>query len=131
MGAETAVQRPQGPGRSGAIGLGLFLALAVVGLYLVKWDPYFHKAFAAAAHHSIGSSIVSGSSATAPALGWKAAWDYMIQYGKAIWKALIVGLLLGAGVQALLPRDWLLRVLGGAGYRGVAVGGLASVPSMM
>ena len=126
-----AVSAGRRPNPGAAIGVVIFVLLAVAGIFYVKWDPYFHKAFVAAAHHSIGSSIVSGSSATAPALGWKAAWDYMIQYGKAIWKALIVGLLLGAGVQALLPRDWLLRVLGGAGYRGVAVGGLASVPSMM
>ena len=42
-----------------------------------------------------------------------------------------MGLVLGAGVQALLPRTWLLRVLGGKRYRGIAVGGLAAVPSMM
>lgn len=131
MGAETAVQRPQGPGRSGAIGLGLFLALAVVGLYLVKWDPYFHKAFVAAAHHSIGASIVTGKSAAAPAPGWRAAWSFALAYGKDIWQAFVVGLILGAGVQALVPRSWLLRLLGGVRYRGVAIGGAAAVPSMM
>lgn len=122
---------PQRPGPGAAIGALVFLLLAVLGIFYVKWDPYFHKVFVAAAHHSIGASIVSGSGAAAPTAGWKAAWDYTIAYGKDIWEAMVVGLVLGAGVQALLPRNWLLRVLGGTRYRGVAVGGLAAVPSMM
>ncbi len=122
---------PQRPGPGAAIGALVFLLLAVLGIFYVKWDPYFHKVFVAAAHHSIGASILSGSAAAAPAAGWKAAWDYTVAYGKDIWEALVVGLVLGAGVQALLPRTWLLRVLGGKRYRGIAVGGLAAVPSMM
>ncbi len=124
----SAQQRPR-PGA--AIGVGVFILLALAGLFYVKWDPYFHKAFVAAAHHSIGASILSGPAAGAPAAGWKAAWDFTIAYGKDIWEALIVGLVLGAGVQALLPRLWLLRLLGGTRYQGTAVGGLAAVPSMM
>jgi hypothetical protein len=129
MQAEAPTAPRSGPGAS--IGFAVFLLIAVAGIFYVKWDPYFHKMFVAAAHHSIGASIVSGSSAAAPAAGWKAAWDYTVQYGKDIWEAMIVGLILGAGVQALLPRSWLLRVLGGLRYRGIAVGGAAAVPSMM
>ncbi len=133
MQAEAQPRRPGtgAPGPAAAIGTAIFLLLAVAGLFYVKWDPYFHKAFAAAAHHSLGASIVTGKTAAAPATGWTAAWDFTVAYGKDIWEALVVGLVLGSGVQALLPRSWLLRVLGGTHYRGVALGGAAAVPSMM
>ncbi len=122
---------PKRPNPAAMVGLGLFLLVAVAGIFYVKWDPYFHKVFVAASQHSIGASIVSGSTAIAPPVGWKAALDYTIQYGKDIWEAMLVGLILGAGVQALVPRSWLLRVLGGIQYRGIVVGGAAAVPSMM
>ena len=38
----------------------MFLAIAVIGLYWAKRNPYYHKAFVAAAKHSIGRSIISG-----------------------------------------------------------------------
>lgn len=119
------------PSPSAVLGSVIFIVLAVAGIFYVKWDPYFHKAFAAAAHHSIGASIVSGKTSAAPAVGWHAAWTYTLAYGKSIWEALVVGLVLGAGVQALLPRAWLLRVLGGTRYASTATAGLAAVPSMM
>ena len=111
--------------------MALFVVVALVGLYIAKWHPYYGKAFAVAAKHSLGASIVSGKSAVAPAVGWHAAWTYALTYGKSIWKALVVGLLMGSGVQALLPRAWLLRVLGSGRFRATAVAGLVAVPSMM
>ncbi len=131
--ADTGVPVAAPPARrvSAAWGVGLFVAVSVVGLYLAKWHPYYGKAFVAAAHHSLGASIVSGSAAAAPAAGWTAAWRYALAYGKDIWLALVVGLLMGSGVQALLPRDWLLRLLGGGRLGGTVRAGLASVPSMM
>lgn len=112
------------------VGAVAFLALVVIGLYWVKWSPYYHKGFTAAAKHSLGASIVSGQSATAPA-GWQAALDYAYKYTLDIWPALAVGLLVGAGVQELLPRDWLTRVLGRRRWQSTAVAGAAAVPSMM
>ncbi len=105
--------------------------IAIAGLYYVKWNPYFHRAFVAAAQHSIGASIVSGKAAAPPPPSVAAAVGYAWAYGKAIWQAMVLGLVLGAGVQALIPRDWLARVLGQMNFKGVAVAGLASVPSMM
>ncbi len=119
-------------GRRGwAIGVLVFTLMALAGLYVAKWQPYYLKAFHAAATHTLGPSIVTGTAASAPPFSWNAALSYAIAYGRAIWVALIVGLLLGAGVQTLLPRDWLLRVLGRTGAKSSAVAGLAAVPSMM
>jgi uncharacterized membrane protein YraQ (UPF0718 family) len=122
---------PRAPDAWARWGVVLFTVIAVAGLFYAKWDPYYHKAFLAAAKHSIGASIVTGTAAAAPAPGWQAAIHYAISYGLAIWEALVVGLLVGAGIQVLLPRDWLLRVLGRAGFRSTAIGGFAAVPAMM
>jgi uncharacterized protein len=108
-----------------------FLLIAVAGLFYVKWFPYYNKAFIAADHHSIGQSILTGGAATPPAPSLQAALDYAWAYGKAIWQAMVLGLLLGAGVQALLPAHWVARVLGRTGFGSVAAGGLLSLPGMM
>ncbi len=44
---------------------------------------------------------------------------------------MVLGLVLGAGVQALVPRDWLARAFGQLNFRSVALAGVAGVPSMM
>ncbi|HTU02573.1 MAG TPA: hypothetical protein VMG58_12185 [Candidatus Sulfotelmatobacter sp.] len=111
--------------------IAVLTAVAVAGLFYVKWNPYFHRAFVAAAQHSIGPSIVTGKSAAAPAPSVAASLGYAWAYGKAIWQAMVLGLVLGAGVQAVIPRDWLGRLLGRSNFSGVAVAGLASIPSMM
>ena len=109
----------------------IFILLAVAGLFYVKWFPYYHRAFTAEATHSIGHSILTGGSAQAPAPSLAAALDYAWIYGKAIWQAMVLGLLLGSAVQALLPVHWVARLLGRHGFGSVAAGGLLAVPGMM
>jgi len=60
----------------------LFVLVAAVGLYYVKWSPYYAKSFVAADKHSIGASIL----ANAPAAPWSAALEYAEVYFLAIWK---------------------------------------------
>ena len=109
----------------------VFLSLAIVGLFYVKWFPYYNRAFVAAANHSIGNSILMGTAAAPPAPSWDAALGYAVAYGKAIWQAMVLGLLLGSAIQALLPVDWVARVMGRTGFGSVAAGGLLSIPGMM
>ncbi|HEX3701421.1 MAG TPA: permease [Phenylobacterium sp.] len=106
-------------------------AVAVVGLAYVKWLPYWDKAFVAASQHAIGPSILMGKAAHAPAPSWDAALAYALAYGKAIWKAMVLGLVLGAGVQALLPADWVRRLLGNSRFGSALAGGLLALPGMM
>src|SRR4029453_4380932 len=89
-----------------------FVVIAVAGLLYVKWLPYYDKAFVAAAQHSIGHFILMGDAAHPPTPSLDAALGYAIAYSKAIWKAMVLGLLLGAGVQALLPSGLVARLLG-------------------
>jgi len=116
--------------RGHLLGMAVFVLVAIGGLYYVKWGPYYSRAFVAAAKHSIGESILSRA-AIPPSPSVQAAWDYTVAYTLAIWKAMILGLLLGSGVQALVPREWIARLLGKVGFRSVAVAGVASIFSMM
>jgi uncharacterized membrane protein YraQ (UPF0718 family) len=109
----------------------VFLLIATLGLLYVKWTPYWYKAFVAASTHSIGTSILMGSAASPPAPSWNAAAAYAWAYGKAIWQAMVLGLLLGSAVQALLPSQWILRWLGRTGAGSVFRGAGLAVPGMM
>ena len=113
------------------MGTAVLLAVLIGGLSYVKWTPYYHNAFVVASRHTVGVSIVSGQSATAPTPSIGAALSYAWAYGTAIWQAMVLGIVVGAGVQALVPRDWLVRVFGRLSFKGVALAGLASIPSMM
>jgi uncharacterized membrane protein YraQ (UPF0718 family) len=109
----------------------VFGLLVVAGLFYVKWYPYYGRAFDAAAHHSIGHSILMGDADAAPSPSWSAAADYALAYGKAIWKAMVLGLLLGSAVQALLPATAIQRMLGRANFGSTLAGGLLGIPGMM
>jgi uncharacterized membrane protein YraQ (UPF0718 family) len=113
------------------IGLAVFVLIAVVGLFFVKWSPYWLKAHAAATNHNIGASIVSGKSVQAPAVGWQAAWGYAVAYFSSVWKAVVLALILGASVQVFVPRRWLHRLLGQPGSTSVALAGVFSLAGMM
>ena len=105
----------------------LFFLVVIVGLWFVKWQPYYGKAFTAAETHSIGKSIL----AQADANPLKAAWDYAVVYFLAVWKAAVLGVLLGSLIQVLIPRDWLLRTLGQSRFQGTLLGAIFSLPGMM
>ena len=109
----------------------IFLFIAVAGLSYVKWWPYYHKAITAATEHSIGSSILTGDQVSAPDPSLQSAWDYAVTYFNSVWKAAVLGILLGSLVQVLLPSGWLLKVLGKANFKSTALGGIASLPGMM
>ena len=49
---------------------------------------------------------------------WQAGVPFVVEYGQAVWKALVAALLIGAAVQSLVPHGWLLRLLNRrAGWR--------------
>ncbi|MGA2397043.1 MAG: permease [Steroidobacteraceae bacterium] len=107
------------------------LLVAIGGLAVVKWIPYYDKALFAFTHHWIGNSILTGGAERPPAPSLRSALDYGLAYGKSIWKAMVLGLLVGSAVQALLPRRWIASVFGKSGLGTVVVGGIASLPMMM
>ncbi len=109
----------------------LFFFIAASGLFYVKWWPYYHKALTAAAQHSIGSSILSGAHAENALSYWNAALQYTAAYFKSVWKAAVLGMLLGSLVQVLLPADWIYRFAGKSSFKSTLMGGIAALPGMM
>ena len=110
-------------------GIAFFVALAIFGLFLVKWSPYYAKGFHAAQDHTLGTLIVSGKLPASPEVSLRAGLDYSIAYMKAIWQALLLGLALGAGVETLLPRVPLTRLF--SGWKGPLRATALAIPSMM
>ena len=105
----------------------LFFLVVIIGLWYVKWQPYYGKAFTAADTHSIGKSILAQPDASP----LQAAWDYAMVYFLAVWKAAVLGVLLGSLIQVLVPRNWLMRTLGQPRFKGTLLGTIFSLPGMM
>ncbi|HET6871860.1 MAG TPA: hypothetical protein VFH42_02620 [Sporolactobacillaceae bacterium] len=131
MSSHTQEVKGHASGKRWAISAVLFIVVALIGLFWAKWNPYFHKVFLAASTHNIGKSIVTGGTATAEAPSLAAAWHYSLTYFNAIWKAFIVGIVLGSLVQVLLPADWIQRVLGKTTYGSTLAAGVTALPGMM
>lgn len=124
----TAARAPV-PRLSMWMAMALFFALAIGGLFYVKWSPYYAKAFVAARDHTLGASIVSGSLPVPPDVGWQAGFAYSLAYLKAIWQAMVLGLVIGSGIEALLPRMMFARLF--TGWMGSLRASAFAVPSMM
>jgi uncharacterized protein len=111
----------------------LFAAFAVTGLTWAKWWPYVFKLKGLLASRSwSGSSMLisHGPAGTAPSV--RGGWDFTLDYGQAVWKALVVGLLLASAVDALVPRRWIVGALSRPHrFGGSVTGGLLSMPCMM
>jgi uncharacterized membrane protein YraQ (UPF0718 family) len=112
-------------------GVAITLAVAVFGLFIVKWSPYYAKTFVAAARHSLGNSILTGTAEAAKAPSWSTALSYAAAYFAAIWQALVLALLLGACIQVLVPRQWIARHLTHFGARTSAAVGMMTMAGMM
>ena len=113
-------------------GFGILLLIAVVGLFIAKWQPYFQRTLTIFSTHAYpGSSIVAGKEAAPPVASFQAALAYGQAYFLAIWQALVVGLLLAATLETLVPKDWIIRVLGSSRFKSSFLGGVLALPGMM
>lgn len=105
----------------------LFLAVVVIGLWLVKWQPYYGKALLAAETHNIGHSLL----ADVQDHPLQAAWRYAQIYFLAVWKAAVLGIVLGSLIQVLIPRRWLITLFGKGRFSGPLLAAIFSLPGMM
>ncbi|ANY09725.1 permease [Pseudonocardia sp. HH130630-07] len=116
------------------IGIAVTAVVFVVTLTWSKWVPYTAQALQAAGSGAWGGANVLTAGGVRPGdpPSWHAATSFLVAYGGAVWKALLAALLIGAALQALVPRGRLLRLLNRRSVLGSAVaGGLGSTPSMM
>jgi hypothetical protein len=61
--------------REVTLGAVTVLVLAVGGLAVVKWIPYYNKALLAFTHHSMGNSILTGGADRSPNI-WCWCWRW-------------------------------------------------------
>ena len=127
----TTAERPSVNTGRLIVGSAIFAFTLIAGLLYVKWLPYYAKSLFALTHHTIGASIVSGTSAAPPAVGFAAAWQYALAYYNAIWQALALALILGATIQVLVPRRWIHKLFSGRDFRSIAIAGTLSLGGMM
>lgn len=112
------------------IGLGVLALFLILGLSWSKWMPYWGKAWTLS-QTSVwdGSPLFEAAGETFSLAG---AWDFTLVYFTAVWKALLVALVVAAAIDALVPRDWLLRVMNRRSHTSQSfVGAALSLPSMM
>jgi uncharacterized membrane protein YraQ (UPF0718 family) len=118
--------------RAVLIGAAVLALVALLGLTWAKWSPYLDRARTISSSGDYpGKDVLAkaGEPGSAPSLS--GAWDFAVAYGTAIWPALVVALVLGAGIEALLPRRWIARAFGAEGPRGSLAGGVGALPTMM
>ncbi|WP_261624876.1 permease [Nesterenkonia marinintestina] len=115
---------------SGWIGVGILTTILVLGLGWSKWIPYVDRIAELSVDAVWDAEIIFAAAGETPSLG--GAWDFTLLYFAAVWKALVVAMLAAAAIDALVPRDWLVRLLNRASSLGQAmVGAVVSLPSMM
>lgn len=116
------------------VGVVVALAIAAGLLWWAKWAPYSAKIDGLSqSRHWGGHSTLSaaGIKAGQPPT-WNAAWSFTVDYGQAVWKALLAALLIAAALQSLVQRDWLVGLLSRrTPVTSAMAGGIASMPSMM
>ncbi|HET8529339.1 MAG TPA: permease [Gaiellaceae bacterium] len=119
--------------RAGALGLVLFAAIFAAALSWAKWTPYLHKLQGIRATRAWpGHDLLAKAGAAHSAPSLHGAWAFTWAYAGAVWPALVAALLIGAALEALVPRRWLLRVVDRRSCLGGSVaGGLLALPSLM
>jgi uncharacterized membrane protein YraQ (UPF0718 family) len=108
--------------------------LAAGLLWWAKWAPYSAKIDGLAQTRQWGghSTLSAAGINAGQDPSWDAAWSFTVDYGQAVWKALLAALLVAAALQSLVRRDWLVRLLSRrTPVTSAMAGGLASMPSMM
>ena len=125
----TTSARPRFSGADWA-GLGVLVFFLVIGLTWSKWLPYWDRAWTL--HETAawdGDSLFDSWGETVSLAG---AWNFTLVYFDAVWKALLVALVVAAAIDALVRREWLVRVMNRpTAVKQSVVGASLSMPSMM
>jgi uncharacterized membrane protein YraQ (UPF0718 family) len=110
-----------------------FLLLACALLAWAKWLPYQHKLVHLwRAPEWSGKDLLATAGGPGSAPSFARAWAFTRAYFVAVLPAVVAGLTIAAGIQALVSRRRLLGLLGRSSPgRSSLAGGLLSLPSLM
>jgi uncharacterized membrane protein YraQ (UPF0718 family) len=128
------VSSPRRARAHGVVGVALAVVIAAGLLLWAKWFPYSAKVqgLASSRHWGGHSTLSSAGIKAGAAPSWHGAWSFTVDYGLAVWKALVAALVIAAAMQSLVPRGWLVGLLSRRRpVTSAMTGGLASMPSMM
>lgn len=129
-----AALRPSRPiDRAVLFGVAAFVVVAGAALTYAKWWPYAGKVAGVVSSHTYSStSILADAGAPGVSPSWHDAWSFTTSYGLDVWIGLAAAVLIGAGVEVLVPRRWLRRTLDRkTGVRSAWRGGLLAIPCLM
>jgi uncharacterized membrane protein YraQ (UPF0718 family) len=94
--------------------------------------PYLHKLHVVDTTGAYpGKDVLAKAGAAGAAPSLSGALAFLEAYAVAVWPALVAALTMAAAIESLLPRHWLLALLGRDGALGRLSGGVAALPSMM
>lgn len=112
------------------VGLGVLATLLIGGLTWSKWVPYWGRAWDLHDGSAWSGGILLEAAGESISLG--GAWAFTVSYFGAVWKALLVALLVAATIEALVRRDWLVRMMNRpTALKQSLTGAALSMPSMM
>lgn len=112
------------------LGLAILAVFLILGLSWSKWLPYWDRVWEVSRTSQwAGNSLLESAG---QAVSLSGAWNFTVTYFTAVWKALLVALLVAATIDGLLRRDWLVRLMNRrSAVRQSMVGAAMSLPSMM
>ncbi|GGC90098.1 membrane protein [Tersicoccus solisilvae] len=108
----------------------MLAVVVLAGFAWAKWVPYAGRASTLAGTHTWSGSSIFVGAGSAPSL--TGALRFTGAYAAAVWPAAVVGITVGAALESLVPRHWLVRLLARRSRlaQGVA-GGVLALPTMM
>lgn len=128
--ARWATPRGRRPDAAGLGGLAVLISVLLVGLLWSKWVPYWgYMGQAGDDAQWPGTDVFEAVGGTVTLEG---AWAFTLAYFSAVWKALLVAVLVAAVIDSMVPRDWMMRLMNRASsLRQSSMGALLSLPTMM
>lgn len=126
--AQSGARRPWST--SDWVGLAVLALLLLVGLSWSKWMPYWDRVWELRQTSAWSGGVLFD--AAGESIFLRGAWTFTVSYFSAVWKALLVALLVSATIDALVRRDWLVHVMNrSSSLRQSLTAAALSMPSMM
>lgn len=106
--------------------------VSVAGVFYAKWWPYGHKIVKILGTHAYpGKSLFAAAGAPGAAPTWHSTWSFVVAYGNDVYVALAAGILIGAGIETLLPSSAVGLLRRPDRARSSFWGGVLSLPCLM
>lgn len=114
------------------VGAAVLTLVAVAGIFVAKWWPYGHKLLTVLKSHSYpGSSLFAAAGPPGAAPTWHSTWTFVVDYGNDVYVALAAAILIGAGIETLLPSSAVSLMRRPGRVRSSFWGGVLSLPCLM